>query len=464
MLPDNVLLEIFDFYQENDDPTYPVWKWHILVHVCRRWRQIVFASPHRLNLQIHCSFRTPVRNNLGIWPILPIVINYYRPGNVITPSDEDNVIAALEHLDRVCDVRLVLTGSESEKITTVMQQPFPVLMSLHIWHIEPTDGSVPVLPVEFLGGSAPRLQEIYLRGCPFPALPTLLLSSSDLVTLHLRDIPPTGYISPKAMVAGLAALPRLTFFIIELRSATSRPDRMHPPPVTRTVLPALTAFHFRGASEYLEDFVARIDGPQVNGIYIRYLNQLVDFQVAQLPKFFDRSLGPKLTLSTYAQVNFYSSRVSFNTYCHANDPSPGPPSATTVILCEGIDFQVSHIAQVLSQFWATLSNVVHLKLNAYPVEDSELECTDVEWVHLLCQFPAVHTLHVSRNLAGHVALALEDIAGEIDAEPLPSLDSIYLPGQLASSVEKFVAARKLSDRPVTVLTKTEERLKSYVSK
>jgi hypothetical protein len=78
----------------------------------------------------------------------------------------------------------------------------------------------------------------------------------------------------------------------------------------------------------------------------------------------------------------------------------------------------------------------------------------------------VQTLHVSRDLAGHVALALEDIAGEMVAEVLPSLDLIYLPGQLASSVEKFVAARQLSDRPVTVLTKTEfeERLKSYVSK
>jgi hypothetical protein len=55
----------------------PVWKWHTLVHVCQRWRQIVFASPRRLNLQILCTHGTPVRKNLGIWPAFPIAIDYY---------------------------------------------------------------------------------------------------------------------------------------------------------------------------------------------------------------------------------------------------------------------------------------------------------------------------------------------------------------------------------------------------
>ncbi len=51
-------------------------------------------------------------------------------------------------------------------------------------------------------------------------------------------------------------------------------------------------------------------------------------------------------------------------------------------------------------------------------------------------------------------------------EVLPSLDLIHLGGQPASSAERFVAARRLSDRPVTVIntiTEFDERLKSYVS-
>ena len=98
----------------------------------------------------------------------------------------------------------------------------------------------------------------------------LLLSTSNLVFLDLREIPPTGYISPEAMVAGLTALPKLKSFIIEFQLATPRPDRIHPPPVTWTVLPALTSFRFKGASEYLEDLVAGIDAPQLDEIYIYY--------------------------------------------------------------------------------------------------------------------------------------------------------------------------------------------------
>ena len=471
VLPDNVLLEIFCFYHEEDvnvDLDDPVWKWHLLVHVCQSWRRIVFASPHRLDLRIRCTIKTPVRKYLGIWPALPIAIDcthYPIRWHGDHASKEENILTAIEHVDRVCVVRISVTASELEKISTVMQEPFPVLMDLRI--VLEEDGNAAVLPANFLGGSAPRLQDIYLRGIPFPALPTLLLSTSGLVTLDIENIPPTGYISPEAIVAGLSTLPMLKLFICGFLSASPRPDRIHPPPITRTVLPALTYFEFKGASEYLEDLAARIDAPQLSRFNIYYYNQLVDFQVAHLSKFIDRSVGPKLTQFRFAQVTFDSSTVSFNTYSHANDPRPAPPSATTTILRKGVDWQVSHMAQVLSQFSAIFSNVVHLKLIAEDPDDPELEGTDVEWVHLLHPFSAVQTLHLSRILAGPVALALEAIPEEMVAEELPSLDFIHLQGQPASAVDKFVAARRSSDHPVAALdTEREfvERVESYVSK
>ena len=121
---------------------------------------------------------------------------------------------------------------------------------------------------------------------------------------------------------------------------------------------------------------------------------------------------------------------------------------------------------MLSHFSATLSNVIHFKLE---IEEScRLKVTDdVEWQHFLRQFPTVQMLHVFHELAAHVSLALEDITWETVAEVLPSLDLIYLADQLASSVEKFVASHRLSDRPVIVVeTKMEfdEKLESYVSK
>jgi len=53
-LSDDVLLETFELYLGKDDPDefdggrgYDGWQ--TLVHVCRRWRCIVFASPHQEN-------------------------------------------------------------------------------------------------------------------------------------------------------------------------------------------------------------------------------------------------------------------------------------------------------------------------------------------------------------------------------------------------------------------------------
>ncbi len=440
MLPDNVLLEIFDLYPNNHDYTRcTVWKWYLLVRVCQRWRQIAFASPHRLNLQILCTYGTPVRKNLGIWPTFSIVVGYAYSGRGITTSDEDNVIAALEHSDRVCYLVFNITGSQLGNMVTVMQEPFTVLTHLSIFS---GDGNASVLPAGFLGGSAPCLQTIHLRGIPFPTLPTVLLSANDLVTLKLHAIPSTGYISPEAMVASLAALPRLETLIIEFQSATPRPDQIRPPPVTRTVLTALISFRFQGASEYLENLVAQIDSPQLDRILIVYLNQLVDFQVTQLSGSIDRSVGPEISLFRHAQVTFFSDWVAFTVYRHANHPSSDWRPAGTFVSCEGIDWQVSHIAQVLSQFSATLSNVVHLKLEVGTKKYRQIEGTvDVEWPHLLHQFSAVQTLHVSWELAWHVALALKDITGNMVAEVLPFLDLIYLPGQLASSIQNFVAVR-----------------------
>lgn len=471
VLPDDVMLEIFDLCQTHQDPLCLVWKWHLLVHVCRRWRQIIFESPHRLNLQLLCTYGTPARKNLGIWPALPVVIDYRYSQSGITLNDEGNIITVLSHHDRVCFVRLTVTGAPLGKMVTVMQGPFPALRRLDI---SLDGGDAPVLPAEFLGGSAPCLQVIHLRGIPFPALPKLLLSATDLVILKILDIPPTGYISPKEMVAGLAALPRLETFNIGFQLATPRPDRIGPPlALTLTVLPSLMSFGFRGASEYLEDFSSQIHSPQLDHTHIDYLNQPFDFHVPQLPKFLDRSVGPKLTLFRHAYVSLnvfdvtVAFRIQMNSYTYAQPSISNSECLMNTIRCEGADWQVSHISQVLSHFSATI-NIVHLNLSwvgSISGRGPEV-MDDVQWLPFLQAISTVQMLHVYSTFAGHVALALQGIMGEMVPEVLPSLHSICLVGQPASSIEKFVTARELCGRPVTVVEDKEfnERLKSYVRK
>ncbi len=208
MLSDDILLDIFDScrFEELEDelPSRP-WEWDRLVHVCRQWRQIIFASPHRLRLRLRCTYGTPVRSHLSCWPAFPIVVDYNIFGKSFAPNDEANLIAALEHSNRICVLNLDVTTMQLVKLVTVMQQSYPALTHLMLKSYL----DAPVLPAGFLCGSAPCLQKLWLDAIPFPALPTLLLSASHLVELYLHNVPKTGYIPPQALVVGLAALTSL---------------------------------------------------------------------------------------------------------------------------------------------------------------------------------------------------------------------------------------------------------------
>ncbi|KAI0286439.1 hypothetical protein BC826DRAFT_83927 [Russula brevipes] len=279
ILPDDVLLEMFDIHLvkfHNDDH-----RWRTLVHVCRRWRSVVFASPRRLNLQLRCTYRTPVRKKLNIWPALPITIENGAPPQVMGVG---NIITAFKHPDRVRRIDLWdIPSSFLKRFAAAMKNPFPALTHLQL---SSKDNKVPVLLKSFLGGFAPRLQYLSLTGIPFPAIPKLLSSASDLAELSLFDIPYSGYISPKAMVTCLSTLTRLEELSITFQSPRSRPQ-LSPPRSTRTVLPALKSFEFCGVSEYLEDLTSRIDAPLLSFLRITFFNQLI-FNTRRLCAFISR--------------------------------------------------------------------------------------------------------------------------------------------------------------------------------
>src|SRR6266566_1783271 len=160
VLPDDVLLEIFDFYvvryQDldldealvgNQDTKRKIESWQSLVHVCRQWRGLVFASPRRLNLQLWCTTRIPARVTQDVWPVLPLLIQ----GNV-SETSLNNVIAELEHSDRICKITLICHTSSNlqlEKLWTAMQVPFPELAILSLSCKDLLYR--PVLPNSFLG-------------------------------------------------------------------------------------------------------------------------------------------------------------------------------------------------------------------------------------------------------------------------------------------------------------------------
>ena len=91
------------------------------------------------------------------------------------------------HCDPVCAIHLRYPRiPQLERLISAMQGQFLALtyLMLHYLPIRPRRPSARALPVRFLGGHAPRLQTLELHCIPFPALPKLLLSTTDLVRLH----------------------------------------------------------------------------------------------------------------------------------------------------------------------------------------------------------------------------------------------------------------------------------------
>ena len=130
VLPGDLLLEVFDLYRERETHRpfgKPDWGWTTLAHVCRRWRGIILASPQRLRLRITCTPMTPVETCLDIWPPFPIAIICFPSsfaGHKFKGEGEQNIIAALEHRERISDIHILdPDGSSLERWLVAMQEP-----------------------------------------------------------------------------------------------------------------------------------------------------------------------------------------------------------------------------------------------------------------------------------------------------------------------------------------------------
>jgi hypothetical protein len=444
ILPDDVLLEVFDFLVVEFNGFETENWWRTLVHVCRRWRNLIFWSSHRLNLQLVCSDRTHVRKMLDLWPPLPIVIHHSNHRN----SGGDNIIAALEHNDRVCQITLE-RDLEWEKVLDAMQKPFPMLTHLILF---PNIEIPPVVPDSFMGGSATRLQYLQLDRVQIPGLPKLLSSATDLVHLKLWRIPHSGYISPEAMVTCLSTLPRLEMLYLTFESPRSRPNResrrLLPP--TRSVLPALITLQFAGVSEYLEDLVARIDSPLLDRLEIRLFHQLI-FDTPQLIEFISRT--PTLEVHHEAQVSFSELDVGV---AFKNASSSGI-RLTLIILCRQPEWQLSSMAQICASFSRSSIHMVeelYIRERSHSILEWQDDIEGSQWLELLRPFTGVKSLCLPKEFAPHITPCLQELVGGMTTEVLPALQTLWLekrhPGPFEEAIEKFVAARHLSNHPVAI--------------
>ena len=470
MLPDVALLEIFDLYLVHPDPMNNLyWKdrlttWHSLVHVCRKWRNIVFGSPLRLNLRLYCEPRlTPVRERMAVWPSLPIAVS--DDCDQIRDNEKwvDNIVAVFEHSDRICRLNLAQIRSwQLEKVLAGMQQPFPALTRLSLSSKLEGGETAPVDPDSFLGGSAPQLQTLVLVGILFPGLPKLLLSATQLVRLILGSIPHSGYISPEKMVACLSLLTKLEDLSIGFESPQSRPDRRsrHPLPLTRTVLPVLTWLSFHGVSEYLEDLVARIDAPLLHDLCITFFHQLI-FDTPQLTQLIGRC-APKFKTLNIANLDFldYIGTPNITLLSH----EPHFDRLYLGVSCNKSDWCLSFMTQICSSSFTQdlLSMVETLCIEESGGRWNPPWHDDIDggqWLEVLRPFTAVKVLYVFEEFAQGIAQALQELVGDRAMEVLPALQTLDLRNPMyplppsrpdQDAVDQFVAARKLAGHPIVV--------------
>ena len=447
-LPDNTLLEIFDFYR-----VYAVyhsrgrpWKWHRLAHVCRRWRCIVYTSPRRLDLQILCKSGAPIKRILGTWPTLPLVLRFQ--GNERSKRLPDNVMVALRHPDRVREIVLILTSPVIGSIAELVQAPFLALKSIQMTS---KDAEEPPVLGDFLGGSAPLLRQIHLNGIavPFPAIRRLVSSTSHLNRLSLLKIPHTCYFSPEDLVTCLSALVHLEDLRVGFHSPASHPNpsMARLPSPGRATLPSLNGLGIGGASEYLEEFVARIDCPVLTTLWIKYFNQLI-FEIPQLVQFISRVDG----LKSPTEVTVKPAKM-FAAMSLLWKGRRRRGECYIILPCSQLDWQLSFSTQILHQLSPLLFSVHLLSIIKSPLPLIGKEDVDpTQWLELFQALSQISRVRVSiEELVPDIMRVL--VSEHIATGILPGLTSLHLEGVRKSTVateaaERFVTTRKLAGRNI----------------
>jgi hypothetical protein len=338
-----------------------------------------------------------------------------------------------------------MTWQEMELLASAMDSPFPVLTDLRV---SPSESDLPAeLPDAFLGGSAPRLESFVLDGVIFRALPNLVLSATHFRYLQLLDIPHAGYIPPEAMVTFLLPLHNLDELTIGFISPESRPLQMSPPPSVRALLPSLTDFQFNGVSEYLIDFIARIDTPMLYTFWMTFYSDTIP-NISQLHQFIDRMDRYKTFTHAKVLIRPWDVQAMFESPANLG-------LDITYIMSEASDLPIVSMTRLFEQLLTITSQVEQLAFHEFAIEEEEWQYLvgDSQWLRLLNPFVSVKSLYVSEALGPFVASALKKLTEERVTEVLPRLDNLFLEGLgssnfLEETIESFVRMRQLSGHPV----------------
>ena len=437
-LPDDMLLKIFRYYVDASPRSWPR-----LVHICRKWRRIVFTSQQALHLRLSCSSGKPVSKALDFWPPLPIVIEY--GGSLaldpLSPVDELNIIAALKRSDRVSLISLTVTTSLLDKLYAV-ERPFMELEDLVLL----SQDSVPLtLPSSFRWGS--RLRRLHLTRITFPAHLPLLYSSRNLVDLKLHEALNPWYFPIEELTDALSRMAQLQSLSLQFPS-TSDYVSLPPPPDRRVVLPALTRLDFQGIAEYLERLVHRLDTPRLENIQVTFLD-IWFHDLSRLGEFIDR-IGMH---QSHHQAYILSSESAIS--ISLTQQHGAPTCLELRLFSELLSEQLSVMSQIFLHLSPFLLSVEDLRISAARPSSQEDSLCSGRWQELITSFTGVKWLHLYGDDTTNIARALQK-ANSRHQTVLPALHKLYLPQPrprhvpLSGDIVAFMISRWRSGYPIGV--------------
>jgi hypothetical protein len=207
-------------------------------------------------------------------------------------------------------------------------------------------------------------------------------------------------------------------------------------------------FCFKGVNEYLEEFVAWIDAPQLYQLSTTFFNE-IDFKAPELGQFISRT--PTLGAYDEARLFFYGLQVQVQVKLRQSHPRPELPDHRMVEVNFFSDRQLSALAQICTLSLRPLLTTGNLYIYDYQYSSLGLKdgIDNTEWLELLLPFTAAKNLYLSKRISPHIALALQELTGGRRTEVLPALQNVILVGFQPSEpvhegIAQFISARQLS--------------------
>ena len=428
--------------------------WYTFVHVCRRWRFVMLECASHLHLSLVCARGTPVAAMLANSPPLPIIIDHFDQRYGITAGDEQGIILALHHRDRVRHIRLRNPISLLQKFIIALDGEFPILEDLLI-----QNRSYPILanmslniPKTF---RAPHLRHLMLIGFDIPIGSPLNTTMGNLVTLNLDLIPPqaSAYFHPETLLQQISLMPHLKMLRIFLSnhfpSSDIERELLRVPIMTHVALSNLRCFGFKGSSAYLEALLPWFTFPLLEKLEVYFFNQLA-YPIPRLSEFMSTAGNFRLIATT---LIFYEHYLHIMAY-----PREGARVHTFSISLHGnhLNWQVASAAQIFHAIGAKFSAVEHLTLQYdryFPSPMHNDEAYGTQWREILRTFINVETISIDDGLIGQLSLSLQPFEGESFTELLPELQELtcYSTNPSHYTFTQFIVARQMAGRPVTVI-------------